>query len=265
MRHDEMNDPDRWDRMIANYEEQADPFTRRFAEAAVARLPIGPDTRVLDIATGVGAAAFAAAARGAQVLATDFAPGLIARLAAKAGGTIETRVMDGQALALPDAAFDVTMSMFGIMLFPDWRKGLLEMARVTRPGGTGVLGTWKHPAGAATNLLLTEILCERFPELELPAMPEGMGALRDPARLARAMEAAGFETPDIIEVTHDFELRLSTFDDPDRILGLMPHWTMLTADQKLEAVAEIRRRAAVSAVGDVLPIPSTALIAIARR
>jgi SAM-dependent methyltransferase len=251
--------------MIANYEEQAHPFTHLFAASALAELPVGPGTRVLDIATGIGAAALIAAERGADVLAIDFSPGMIARLGATGPANLEARVMDGQALDLDDARFDVSISMFGIMLFPDWRKGLHEMARVTRCGGYGVLGTWAHEAGAATNLLLTEILCDRFPEIEHPSMPTGMATLRDPARLSAEMVAAGFEPPAIVRVTHDFLLRLEVLDDADRILGMMPHWTLLREDQKLEAVAEIRRRAAAAARGDVLPIPSTALIATARR
>ena len=265
MSHADMNDPDRWDRMIANYEEQAHPFTELFARAALESVPIGPETEVLDIATGIGAAALVAARRGARVLATDFSPGMVARVAAIGPANLRAEVMDGQALDLEEARFDVTISMFGIMLFPDWRKGLREMARVTRPGGVGVLGTWKSEAGAATNLLLTEILCALFPDLALPAMPPGMTTLRDPARLRDEMVAAGFEAPAIAEVTHDFMLRLDILDDADRILGLMPHWTMLSAEQKMTAAAEIRRRAAEAGAVDVLPIPSTALIATARR
>jgi ubiquinone/menaquinone biosynthesis C-methylase UbiE len=39
---------------------------------------------------------------------------------------LEARVMDGTALELDDATFDVACSQFGIMLFPDRHKGLLE-------------------------------------------------------------------------------------------------------------------------------------------
>ena len=63
--------------------------------------------------------------------------------------------MDGQALDLPDAAFDATVSVFGVMLFPDWRAGLREMARVTRPGGSAAIAVWKSADGAALHLLLT--------------------------------------------------------------------------------------------------------------
>jgi len=37
-----------------------------------------------------------------------------------------------QALDLSDPDFDAVFSIFGVFMFPDWRKGLAEMARVTK-------------------------------------------------------------------------------------------------------------------------------------
>jgi ubiquinone/menaquinone biosynthesis C-methylase UbiE len=91
------------------------------------------------MATGTGALALAAARTGAQVLATDFSPGMVACVAAAGLPNVEARVMDGQALDLPDARFDAAFSIFGVIMFPDWRKGLAEMRRVTKPGGYGAV------------------------------------------------------------------------------------------------------------------------------
>ncbi|MFX7996903.1 class I SAM-dependent methyltransferase, partial [Acinetobacter baumannii] len=82
-------------------------------------------------------------------LAVDFSPGMVARVAGAGSANVEARVMDGQALALPDGGFDAVVSIFGVIMFPDWRKGLAEMARVTRPGGWGIVATWQDQ-GAAT-------------------------------------------------------------------------------------------------------------------
>src|SRR5690606_18153717 len=157
-------------------------------------------SRVLDVAAGTGALALAAARAGAQVLATDFAPGMVARIAAAGLPNVEARVMDGQALDLPDAAFDAVFSIFGVIMFPDWRKGLAEMARVTRPGGQGVVATWRE-SGAATFLLLGQIRRKLFPELEGMTMPAGVGALSDPGDFARELVAAGYRDPRIEHVT----------------------------------------------------------------
>jgi cyclopropane fatty-acyl-phospholipid synthase-like methyltransferase len=53
----QFENPDHWDSAARKYEETAHPFTTRFAEAALARVALGPDSRVLDIAAGTGALA----------------------------------------------------------------------------------------------------------------------------------------------------------------------------------------------------------------
>jgi SAM-dependent methyltransferase len=54
--------------------------------------------------------------------------------------------MDGHALDLSDATFDIAISQFGVMLFPDLPRGLREMTRVTKPGGKVVLVVYAAPA-----------------------------------------------------------------------------------------------------------------------
>ena len=99
-------DPAYWDSAVANYEAQAAPFTGFFAEAALAMLDLRPGQRLLDVATGTGAAALAAARKGMSVTAIDFSHGMIERVRAHGLANIVARQMDGQALDLPDAAFD---------------------------------------------------------------------------------------------------------------------------------------------------------------
>ena len=246
----QFENPAHWDSAAQHYEKTAHPFTALYAQAALARVPLSPESRVLDVAAGTGALALAAAQTGAQVLATDFSPGMVARIAAAGLRNVDARVMDGQALALPDASFDAVFSIFGVIMFPDWRKGLAEMARVTRPGGTGVVATWQA-RGAATFLLLGQIRQTLFPERAGMTMPE-----------ARALIAAGYRDPQIERVTHDYQLDLAALSDPDSLFGMSPDWTSLTDAEKAEVVAEVRRLAGDRAI---LPIPSTALIAVATR
>src|SRR5918997_1707186 len=73
---------------------------------------IGPGDRVLDVAAGAGEPALTAAARvgpTGSVLATDIAADILAYAAdvARERGlsNVETRVMDGEHLELPDASF----------------------------------------------------------------------------------------------------------------------------------------------------------------
>jgi SAM-dependent methyltransferase len=108
------------------------------AETLVEALDLRATQRVLDVATGSGNAALAAARRGATVVGVDYVPALLdrARRRADAEG-VEAAFLDGDAEDLPfaDASFDVVSSVFGAMFAPDQERTASELARVTRPGG----------------------------------------------------------------------------------------------------------------------------------
>lgn len=255
------DDPHHWDTVAQHYEKTAHPFTGLYAQAAIERVPLTADSRVLDVAAGTGALALIAARTGAHVVATDFSPAMVARIAAANVPNIEPLVMDGQALALEDGSFDAVFSIFGVVMFPDWRKGLAEMARVTRPGGYGVIATWQD-RGAATFLLLGQIRQKLFPERDGMTMPDAIRALSNPDALARELTTAGYRAPHVEHVTRDFALELDALAEPDTLFGMSPDWTSLSDAEKAAVVREVRTMA-----GDrtLLPVPSTALIAVARR
>ena len=73
------------------------------------------------------------------VLATDIAPAILefARKLAKDAGltNLETKVMDGENVAVLDAHFDAVISLVGLIYFPDQQWALTEMLRVLKPGG----------------------------------------------------------------------------------------------------------------------------------
>ncbi len=253
--------PDHWDTAALHYEKTAHPFTSLYAEAALAKVALTSGSPVLDVAAGTGALTLAAARTGACVLATDFSPGMVARIAAANLPNVEACIMDGQALTLEDGRFDAVFSIFGVIMFPDWRKGLSEMARVTRPGGHGVITTWQD-GGAATFLLLGQIRRKLFPGRNGMTMPNAVKALSDPSDFARELIAAGYQDPQIQHVTHDYALDVSALAEPDTLFGMSPDWISLSDTERAAVVAEVRDMA-----GDrmILPIPSTALIGVARR
>src|SRR3546814_19561286 len=98
-------------------------------------------------------------------------------------------------------------------MFPDWRKGLAEMARVTRPGGQGVIVTWREH-GAATFLLLGQICRNLFPDREGMMMPKAVKTLCEPADFASELVTAGFRGPRIQPVTPDSILDLAALVKP---------------------------------------------------
>ena len=255
-----LDDPDFWS-AASQYQRVAHPFTTDFARRALAEAALPPTSHVLDIAAGAGSLAIVAAEAGHRVLAVDFSPGMVARVAALDRPDLEAREMNGEALDLPDAAFDAAFSMFGIVLFADWRVGMREMARVVRPGGVGVIATWPHPGGAAVNLLLHETCARLFPDLDPGPPIAGLHANRDPARLAAVMEEVGFASVEVVAHTHDFLLEPDMLEGADPMFAFSPLWPKLDDAARAAVLADIRAQAG----GRTLPIPSTALIAIARR
>ena len=101
--------------------------------------------RVLDVATGSGNAAIAAARFGCTAVGIDYVPALLERgreRAAAEGLAVELLEGDAEELPFPDASFDAVTSVFGTMFAPDHAKTATELLRVCRPGGTIALASW---------------------------------------------------------------------------------------------------------------------------
>ncbi|MCA9621307.1 MAG: bifunctional demethylmenaquinone methyltransferase/2-methoxy-6-polyprenyl-1,4-benzoquinol methylase UbiE [Myxococcales bacterium] len=97
--------------------------------------------RVLDVATGTADIALAIARRvpASEVVGLDPSVGMLEVGRRKVReADLEARVElvegDAQAMAFADDAFDGSCIAFGIRNVPDRKRGLEEMARVTRPG-----------------------------------------------------------------------------------------------------------------------------------
>jgi ubiquinone/menaquinone biosynthesis C-methylase UbiE len=101
--------------------------------------------RVLDVATGSGNAAIAAARRGCKAVGTDYVPALLesGRIRAKAEH-LEVEFVEGDAenLPFPSASFDAVLSIYGAMFAPDHQKTAAELVRVCRAGGVIGLASW---------------------------------------------------------------------------------------------------------------------------
>jgi SAM-dependent methyltransferase len=104
-----------------------------------------PDQRVLDVATGNGGTAIAAARRFCDVTGVDYVPGLLVRArqrAAADGFAITFAEGDAEDLAYESSSFDAVTSTFGVMFTADQARAAAELVRVCRPGGKIALANW---------------------------------------------------------------------------------------------------------------------------
>lgn len=100
---------------------------------------------VLDVATGTGNAALAAARRGCEVTGIDYVPELLAKAEKRAAAEqLRIRFLHGDAEEIPFSSdsFDVVLSAFGAMFSANQEATAGELVRVCRQGGKIGLVNW---------------------------------------------------------------------------------------------------------------------------
>jgi ubiquinone/menaquinone biosynthesis C-methylase UbiE len=114
------------------------PLHERIAERVGPRLP--ETGKVLDVGCGAGRATILLARRtpGVRFVGADLSATMIgmARREAGALSNVSFRVGDAMDLPFGDGEFDAALSVASIKHWPDQARGVREMARVVRPGGT---------------------------------------------------------------------------------------------------------------------------------
>jgi len=156
---------------------------------------VGPGTRALDVATGTGDLAIELAARGGDVVGSDFSTGMLERARSKAPG-LTWEQADALALPYPDAAFDAATVGFGARNFSELSRGLAEMVRVVKPGGRVVIleitTPQKPPLSTFFSLWFDRMvpLLGRFDEA-YTYLPNSVKRFPGPQPLAAELVAAG--------------------------------------------------------------------------
>jgi SAM-dependent methyltransferase len=213
--------PDAWSATAADYHAFSAHVTLPFAEDAARLVSLGPNSRVIDVAAGTGNFTFAAARRGASVLATDFAPAMLdlLRVEATRNGLhdrVRTAVMDGQQLDVPDGSFDVAASIFGVLFFPDQDRGLRELQRVLVPGGRAVVSTWAAPPRGEMSSILSNAVSKALPNAPAPSGPPPWAALGEASAFRKRMLDCGFSRAHIVELRHVW-----VFDQLETFTGMI--------------------------------------------
>ena len=174
---------------------------------ALARAGIERGHVVLDVGAGTGDLSFAAAARGARVIAIDLSPGMLAMLARRSTpdqrSRIRTLVGNAEALPLPDACVDRIVTGFTVRNVGDLARALAEFRRVLRPGGRAVILELSHPPRRTFRYLYSFYFDRIAPAVAALLggdreayryLPRSLRPFPEAARLAEMLRNAGFAT-----------------------------------------------------------------------
>ena len=185
------------ERWIA-YQARLDAMMAVFGQAAIEAAAPATGERVLDVGCGAGASSLDLAARigaGGHVLGVDISEPLIGRARALAppDTPVLFQVADASSTELPEGAFDILFSRFGVMFFDDPTAAFAHMRRALRPGGRVAFVCWRGAAENDWMRLPVGALKGILPPGALPD-PEAPGpfSFGDRVRMARILTAAGF-------------------------------------------------------------------------
>lgn len=185
-----------WQRAAEHYAGAFGALTMQTADALLDTVGAGPGVRLLDVATGPGFIAGAAAARGATVVGLDFSPAMIAE-AQQRHSDVMFREGDAEALPFEDDSIDAVVMNFGLLHLARPEAALAEAHRVLRPGGRYGFTVWAPPDQAVGFGMVLRAI-ETFGKTDVP-LPAGPPFFRfgDTGECRRTLEDAGFSDVDV--------------------------------------------------------------------
>jgi SAM-dependent methyltransferase len=194
-----------WESIPRAYQDAFGTLTTQVIGPLLDAARVGPGVRVLDVATGPGYVAGAAAQRGARVVGVDFSAAMLTE-ARRHHPAIDFEAGDAEVLPFPDASFDAVVMSFGLLHLGRPDQALAEAHRVLRPGGRIGFTVWAKPEeSVGFGIVLRAI--ERHGRLDVP-LPPGPPFFRfsDPEESRRVLRGVGFQAPEVVRVPQVWRL-----------------------------------------------------------
>ena len=202
-----------WDKMASVYQQEIDSRFGPVIDQVLNRAGLQTGETVLDLGTGTGSVALAAAAQvgaSGRITAVDISPAMLARAQARADaiGVSNTDFAEGrgEAIPVPDQSQDAILASLSLMYVIDRAAAAREIARALRPGGRFVGSVWAGPERA--DIVLLQQMAGSFAPAP-PVAGVSPGSLADPTPFLGQLSEAGLEAHVEAEITG---FRFADFD-----------------------------------------------------
>jgi SAM-dependent methyltransferase len=256
-----------WESVVGAYDTGFGALTAQAIGPLLDAVGAGRGACLLDVASGPGYVAAAAAKRGAIVTGVDFSAAMVAEAASRNPG-IEFRQGDAEALTFDDESFDAVTMNFGLLHLARPEQAIVEAGRVLRSGGRVAFTIWAKPEEAAGfGITLGAIQTHGNMHVPLPAGPPFF-RFSEWAECVRSLTAAGFTSAEIKRIPQTWRL-----PSADALFVIMQTATVRTAGllsrQTPEALRSIRVMMAnacgLYATNGVIELPMPAVLASATQ
>ncbi|SMG39644.1 Methyltransferase domain-containing protein [Paraburkholderia susongensis] len=195
-----------WERLAQPYHAYYASLTGQSHGALLDAFDVRPDSRFLDVASGPGYLAAAAAQRGADVTGVDVAEAMV-EYARGLYPSLTFRVGSAEDLPFADGSFDAVGISFGLFHFARPEKALAETFRMLRPGGRVAFTVWAA-ADKAIGLGMVLKAIEAHGQLDV-GLPEGPPFFRfsNWCECERVLLDAGFVEQHVRQVDQTWHIR----------------------------------------------------------
>jgi SAM-dependent methyltransferase len=187
-----------WDRISQIYLREVDKRFAQVVEHVIKRAGLTAGEQVLDLGTGTGSVAIAAASLvgpGGRVLGLDVSHEMLvlAKRQATALGLVNCSFQKGRGEAIPvgDGTCDVVLASLSLMYVLDRSACAREVGRVLRTGGRLVAAVWAGPE--LCDILRFQQIAGRFAPTP-PVSGVGPGALADPSEFVQQLKGSDFDS-----------------------------------------------------------------------